>query len=180
VQPGPGDDFFADLPRDAELAPEQRQAVHDLRGLLHFLRPQFARPQDTTGSVTSYGEIDLAIAHAADPSVRIELHFGDGYLRLRWPGGEEHGGGDWDHRHVETVEALLTGHNLQTLRFRFGRLLWADLETWDEHGRRRRHHRTWKARHLPLASLVLLPQSCRPRSISFTRAPGVVDLDSKR
>ena len=167
VAPGPGDEYFADFPADALLDEPERAAIRDMRGALAEMRPRYAGPEDTSGSYDGTF-IKLDIRHSAAPGVGIHLVFGDGYLSLRWPGGEVHDGWDWDPLLGKLVAALLAGRNLQTFHRRLGRVFAIETEVWDEDGRRHdvRRHRIW--RRAPLAALPWRAAS-RRRSLSFDR-----------
>lgn len=168
----PRGQFFADLPVDIELDRDQQRALDDIRAALERVRPRYVRPEDTHGSFSDYYELELVIRHAEDPEVQIELHFGDGYLSLRWPGGWEHDGWEWRPYLAGVIEALLSGRNRQTLHTRLGRVIAVETEIWDETGRRKRLrvHRRW--RELRVA-LLPIPIGRQRRSISFDRAPAV-------
>jgi hypothetical protein len=172
VEPGPGDEYFADFPADAQLDEDGRRAVREIRGALARLRPACVRPEDTSGSFDDLF-IRLVIRHRTEPGVQIGLTFGDGWLSLTWPGGEEHDGWEWTPALTGIVEALLAGRNVQTLHCRLGRVYAIDTEVWDEGESRRRLKRHWRVRQALLVILPLLTTSRRRRSISFDRAPAI-------
>jgi hypothetical protein len=173
VEPGPGDEYFADFPSDAELDEDERTSVREIRGALARLEPAYVRPEDTSGSF-DHPFVSLVIRHTTEPEVQIRLTFGDGYLSLTWPGGEEHDGWEWTPQLTRIVEALLGGRNVQTLHCRLGRVYAIDTEVWDENGTRSRLRRKWRVRQAPLALMPLLTTSRHRRSISFDRAPAIV------
>ena len=173
VEPGPGDEYFADFPHDAQLDEDERRSVREIRGALARLEPAYVRPEDTSGSFDDTF-VYLVIRHTAEPEMQIRLTFGDGYLSLTWPGGEEHDGWEWTPRLTRIVEALLSGRNVQTLRCRLGRVYAIDTEVWDENGTRCRLERKWRLRRAPLALMPFLTTSRHRRSISFDRAPAIV------
>ena len=169
VEPGPGDEYFADFPADALLDEPERAAIRDMRSTLAEVRPRYAGPKETSGSYDGMF-VKLDIRHRAAPRVGIHLVFGDGYLSLKWPGGEVYDGWDWDPMLGKGVAALLAGRNVQTLHRRLGRVFAIETEVWDEDGRRDRlgRHRIW--RRAPLAVLPWRGAS-RRRSLSFDREP---------
>jgi hypothetical protein len=172
VGPGPGDEYFADFPADAQLDEAERAAIRDIRSALADVRPRYARPEDSSGSYDGMF-IRLEIRHRAEPQVRIHLVFGDGYLSLRWPGGEEHDGWDWDPLLGQAVAALLAGRNVQILHCRLGRVYAIDTEVWDENGVRPcklRRYRMWRR---ALLAVLPLHTASRRRSLSFDRAPAI-------
>jgi hypothetical protein len=81
VEPGPGDEYFADFPSDAELDESERTSVREIRGALARLEPAYVRPADTSGSF-DHPFVRLVIRHTLEPEVQIRLTFGDGYLSL--------------------------------------------------------------------------------------------------
>ena len=172
VEPGPGDDYFPDFPPDAKLDEDERRSVREIRGALARLEPAYVGPEDTSGSLDDMF-VHLVIRHTTEPEVQIRLTFGDGYLSLTWPGGEEHDGWEWTPRLTGIVEALLSGRNVQTLHCRLGRVFAIDTEVWDENGTRSRLHRKWRLRQAPLGLMPLLRTSRRRRSISFDRIPAI-------
>ena len=173
VEPGPGDEYFADFPTDAQLDEDERRAVREIRGALARVQPACVRSEDTTGSFDD-PFVYLVIRHRTTPEVQIRLTFGDGYLSLTWPGGEEHDGWEWTPQLTRIVEALLAGRNVQTLHRRLGRVYAIDTEVWDENDTRSSLRRKWRLRQMPLALMPLLPTSRHRRSISFDRAPAIV------
>jgi hypothetical protein len=173
VEPGPGDEYFADFPPDAELDEKERTSVREIRGALARVKPAYVRPEDTTGSF-DHPFVRLVIRHTTEPDVQIRLTFGDGYLSFTWPGGEEHDGWEWTPQLTGIVEALLGGRNVQTLHCRLGRVYAIDTEVWDENGTRSRLRRKWRLRQAPLALMPLLTTSRHRRSISFDRTPAIV------
>jgi hypothetical protein len=176
LEPGPGDEYFADLPVEAELDAGQRAAIRDFRAALARLRPTHVRPQDTSGSFDERGYyVRLAIRHQIDPKVQIRLVYGDGYLSLTWPDGEEHDKWEWSPLLATAVEALLSGRNVQTFHSRLGRVFAVDTDVWEEHGSRYRLRRAWRKRRMLLLLLPVLPTSRRRRSISFDRAQAIAD-----
>ena len=81
--PTEGEEFFSDLPADADYDDGQRQAVRDIRGALARLRPAELRPADTRGELDENGYyLRLHIPHRSQPNVSIDLTYGDGYLSL--------------------------------------------------------------------------------------------------
>jgi hypothetical protein len=173
VGPGPGDEYFPDFPPDAQLDENERTSVREIRGALARLEPAYVRPEDTSGSFDDMF-VYLVIRHTTEPGVQIRLTFGDGYLSLTWPGGEEHNGWEWTPRLTGIVEALLGGRNVQTFHCRLGRVYAIDTEVWDDNGTRYDMRRKWRLRQAPLALMPLLPTSRHRRSISFDRAPAIV------
>ncbi len=135
VGPGPGDEYFADFPPDVELDEGQRAAIRDIRATLARLQPEYVQPQDTTGVFDDRGcYVRLTIPHRLDPSAQIRLIYGDGYLSLTWPEGEEHDKWEWSPLLATAVEALLSGRNVQTFHKRLRRTFAVDTEVWDERG----------------------------------------------
>jgi hypothetical protein len=173
AEPGPGDEFFRDLPLDAELDPGQRAALRDIRGALAEIRPVHVRPENTNGSLDGYGVLRLAMRHQMEPDVEISLVYGDGYLALAWPDGEEHANWKWSPLLRTAVWALLSGRNLQTYHLRMNRLYAVDTEIWDERGQRFKLRRRWRMRQAVLGLLPLLPTTKQTCSISFDRSPAI-------
>jgi hypothetical protein len=172
--PTEGAAFFSDLPADGDYDDGQRQAVRDVRAALARLRPSEVRPEDTHGELDEKCYLRLRIPHRSDPGVSIDLIYGDGYLSLTWPDGEEHDKWEWSPLLAMTVEALLSGRNEQTIHARLGRVFAVDTEVWDERGRRHRLRRRWRHRQALLALAPLPPSSQVRRSISFDRSPAIV------
>lgn len=171
VGPGPGDEYFADLPADAFLEPGQRQAVRDIRAALARCRPAQVRPEETHGDLDDRCILELVIPHRDDRQVQIRLVYGDGYLSLTWPDGEAHDRYEWSPRLAATVEALLSGDNRQTFRQRLGRTYAIDTDVLDPDGRRVDRWRRWRPRAALLAGLVLAPETTSRRTISFDALP---------
>ena len=88
-------------------------AVRDIRAALARSRPMYVRPDDTRGFFDDHYMVELVFNHRADPTVEIRLIYGDGYLSLTWPSGEEHDRSEWSRCIARTVEALLTGRNVR-------------------------------------------------------------------
>jgi len=170
--PTEGEEFFADLPPSAEYDDGQRQAVRDVRRALARLRPSEVRPEDTHGELDENGYyLHLHVPHTSDREVSLDLIYGDGYLSLTWPYGEEHDKWEWSPLLATTVEALLSGRNAQNVHARLGRVFATDTEVWDASGRRYRLHRRWRHRHALLGLVPLLPSTQVRRSVSFDRRP---------
>jgi len=173
--PTDGEEFFPDLPAGAEYDDGQRQAASDVRGALARLRPSHVRPEDTHGELDENNSyLRLHIPHVSDRGVSLDLVYGDGYLSLTWPDGEEHDEWEWSPLLAMTVEALLTGRNEQTLHTRLGRVFAVDTEVWSESGQRQRLRRHWRHRQALLAAAPLPPSLKVHRSISFDRSPAIV------
>ena len=168
--PTVGEQYFVDLSPDAEYDEGQRQAIRDIRGTLARLRPSHVRPERTHRELDTHGYyLRLHIPHASDPDVSLDLVYGDGYLSLKWPGGEEHDGWVWSPLLALVVEALLAGRNEQVVYSRLGRVYAVDTAIWDEGGQRFQLRREWRPRQL-LAALTPIPSASHlRRSISFDR-----------
>jgi hypothetical protein len=117
--------------------------------------------------------LTLTIRHQSDRDAFISLVYGDGYLSLTWPAGEEHDKWEWSPLLKRTVEALLAGRNVQTILARLNRPFAVDTEIWDEEGNRYRLRRRWRWRRLPLVLFPFLPTSRWRRSIFFDRTPAI-------
>jgi hypothetical protein len=64
----------------------------------------------------------------------------------------------------------------QTIHTRFGRVFAVDTEVWDGSGQRHRLRRQWRYRQALLALTPMPPSSKIRRSISFDRAPAIVQF----
>lgn len=171
VVPEPGDEFFPDIPVGLEMEFDQRQALSDFRAVLARARPQFLRPADTSGRLDYLGGyLRLCAQHAAQPDLKLELTFGDGFLSLSWPCGEEHDRWHWSPLMTQAVDALITGRNRQTIYLLRGRPTAAD--TWMLNGSRPRKLRRWRVANSLTWVIPTSPLARREVRISFDDPSG--------
>jgi hypothetical protein len=150
---------------------EQRRPLSDFRSALARTGPQFVVPSETIASIGDYGELSLVVPHSRDADIRIELHFGDGYLVLVWPGGRGHGRLGLAGRMGCSRGAILSGRNRQTVYRALGRAAIVETEFRDERGVSRVVR---SPRLTRLQAVLLRPFSSRSRrSVSFDRSPAV-------
>jgi hypothetical protein len=151
----------------------QLRALSGVRAALSRVAPRCVVPAETSGSISDWVELSLEIPHAREPGTRIELHFGDGYLVLSWPGGMVTGGWDWRPELAGAVEAMLSGRNRQTVVRVLGHAVPVETEIWDLRG----NVRVVDAPRLTrLKGALLRPLATgreRRRSISFDRVPAI-------
>jgi hypothetical protein len=151
----------------------QVRALSDVRAALNRAAPRCVVPAETCGSISDWVELSLEIPHAREPETRIEPHFGDGYLILRWPGGMAVGGWDWRPELAGVVEAMLAGRNRQTVVRVLGHAVCVETEVWDPGGNM---SIVESPRLTRLKGAILRPLAAgreRRRSISFDRVTAI-------
>jgi hypothetical protein len=167
--------YFADLERDGAfqwLDPGQLRAVSEIRAALVQEAPRWVRPAYTRASISDWVELSLVIPHAREPRTRIELHFGDGYLILSWPGGKATGDWDWRPELAGVVHALLSGRNRQTIFRVLGYAVAVETEIWEDRASVRvlEPPRLTRLKEAPVRPLAT---SRERRSISFDRVRAI-------
>jgi hypothetical protein len=151
----------------------QLRALSDIRAALSRVAPRYVVPAETTGSISDWVELSLEIPHAREPRTRIELHFGDGYLIVRWPGGMAVGGWDWRPELAGAIEAMLAGRNRQTVVRVIGHAVRVENKIWDPRGNVSIME---SPRLTRLKGALLRPLATgreRRRSIPFDRVPAI-------
>jgi hypothetical protein len=167
--------YFAGLEQDRGFPwhdPGQLRALSDIRAVLTRAAPRCVVPAETSGSISDWVELSLVIPHAREPGIRIELHFGDGYLVLAWPGGKATGGWDWRPELADPVEAMLSGRNRQTVFPVLGYAVAVETEICDQRG----NMRVVESPRLTRLKAALVRPSATTRerrSISFGRVPAI-------